>query len=278
MFADTSMLKLVELIRMSGVELGDYKIHCAIDNKRSEWRPLEQYYCGTFELGQSQQSQRNFECDNVLTLINLSNSRRWLYVGVYRVRGMKTAHGWNGFVYDLQRLPGLDHLDGRAIINFTKGFRASYLVGKRYEAELLVGEIRPEKMSIADFPGFNGVLLSYEMLQAVVRQDNPSWRTALSNVAGVYVISDLANGLQYVGSAYGGVGLWQRWSAYAATGHGGNRELRELLRDEGPSYANNFQFSIVEVCDINASSEFIISRECHWKDVLLSREFGYNHN
>jgi hypothetical protein len=32
------------------------------------------------------------------------------------------------------------------------------------------------------------------------------------------------------------------------------------------------------VCDINASSEYIISRECHWKDVLLSREFGYNHN
>lgn len=59
------MLKLVELIRMSGVDLGNYKIHCATDNKRSEWRPLEQYYCGTFELGQSQQSQKNFECDNL---------------------------------------------------------------------------------------------------------------------------------------------------------------------------------------------------------------------
>lgn len=272
------MLKLAELIRMSGVDLGDYKIHCATDNKRSEWRPLEQYYCGTFELGQSQQSQKNFECDNVLSLINLSNSRRWLYVGVYRVRGVRAARSGNGVVYDLCRLPGLDHLDGRAIISFPKDFRASYLVGQRHEADLIVEEIRPEKMSIADFPGFNGVLLTYEMLQSIVRQDNPSWRTALSNVAGVYVICDLVNGMQYVGSAYSGVGLWQRWAAYAANGHGGNKELKSLLRDKGPGYANNFQFSIVEVCDINASPDFIVSRECHWKKVLLSREFGYNYN
>jgi hypothetical protein len=70
------MLKLIDLIRRSGVDLGHYKIHCATDNKRSEWRPLEQYYCGTFELGQSQQAQKNFECDHVVSLINLSNSRR----------------------------------------------------------------------------------------------------------------------------------------------------------------------------------------------------------
>jgi hypothetical protein len=85
------MLKLAELIRMSGIDLGNYKIHCATDNKRSEWRPLERYYCGTFELGQSQQSQKNFECDNVLSLINIGNSRRWLYVGVYAVGGVKAA-------------------------------------------------------------------------------------------------------------------------------------------------------------------------------------------
>lgn len=272
------MLKLVELIRMSVANLANYKIHCATDNKRSDWRPLEQYYCGTFELGQSQQSQKNFECNNVLSLINLGNSRQWLYVGVYAVRGVEAAKDWDGFIYDLRRLPALGHLDGRVIVDFNKGFRASYLVGQRYESDLIVTEIRPEKMSIADFPGFNGVLLSLDMLKSIVRQDNPSWRTALSNISGVYVISDHSNGMQYVGSAYGGVGLWQRWSAYAATGHGGNKELRKLLREHGDSYANNFQYSIVEVCDINASSEYILSRECHWKSVLLSREFGYNYN
>lgn len=272
------MLKLVDLIEQSGVALGHFKIHCAVDNKRSDWRPLQAYFAGTFELGQSQQSQKNFECDSVISLINLSNSRRWLYVGTYRVNGVRDATGWNGFIYKLTRIPGLDHLDGRAIIDFPKTFRASYLIGEKHRDALIVSAIREEKLSIADFPGFNRVRLSYEMLASIVRQDNPSWRAALANIAGVYVIVDTKSGLQYVGSAYGGVGLWQRWTGYVNTGHGGNKELQDLLKKKGRDYAKNFHFSLLEVCDISASTEYVIERESHWKDVLMSREFGLNRN
>lgn len=272
------MLKLVDLIRLAGIDLGDYKIHCAIDNKRSSWRPLQAYFAGTFEIGQAQQSQKNFECSHVLSLINMSNSQRWLYVGAYRVDGVRPEGQRSGFIYDLKRLDGLEHLDGRTVVDFDKTFRASYLVGPKHEDNLIVHSIREERLSFADFPGFNAVRLSFQLLQAVIRQDNTSWRSALANIAGVYVIIDTETGRQYVGSAYGGVGLWQRWSAYAASGHGDNRELRTLLRDNGRDYANNFQFSLLEVCDINASSDFVISRESHWKDVLLSRKFGLNAN
>jgi hypothetical protein len=116
------------------------------------------------------------------------------------------------------------------------------------------------------------------MLCSIIRQDNPSWRAALANVAGVYVIVDRKTGMQYVGSAYGGIGLWQRWTTYAKTGHGRNKELRNLLKNNRDAYATNFQFSLIEVCDINASPDFIIARECHWKDVLMTREFGLNSN
>jgi hypothetical protein len=133
-----------------------------------------------------------------------------------------------------------------------------------------------EKLSIADFPGFNGVRLSFEMLASIIRQEIPSWRAAIANIAGVYVIVDRATGKQYVGCAYGGVGLWQRWTTYAKTGHGGNKKLRQLLKQKGIDYAQNFQFSLVEVCDINASDDYILSRESHWKDALLTREFGLN--
>ena len=272
------MLKLIDLIGLADIELGKYKIHCAIDNKRSAWRPLQAYFAGTFELGQSQQSQENFKCDHVLSLINLSNSCRWLYVGVYRVDGVREAKKRTGFDYDLSRLPGLEHLDGRTIIDFPKSFRASYLVGPKYKDDLIVNSIREERMSIAEFPGFNAVRLPFDLLQAVIRQDNHSWRSALANIAGVYVITDTETGRQYVGSAYGGVGLWQRWSAYAKSGHGGNKELRQLLRANGADYAKHFQFSLVEVCDINANPDYIISRESHWKDVLKTREFGLNAN
>src|SRR5262249_33127386 len=201
---------------------------------------------------------KHFECDHVLSLINLGNSKRWLFVGVYHVEGVQPAKGWAGFIYSLKRLPGLDHLEGRAIIDFPKSFRNSYLVGSNHEDQLIVNAIREERLSIADFPGFNGVRLSFEMLASIIRQDNPSWRGALANIAGVYLITDRVTGKQYVGSAYGGVGLWQRWSTYAKTGHGETKELKELLKQKGIEYARNLQFSLVEVCDINASNDYIL--------------------
>jgi hypothetical protein len=131
-------------------------------------------------------------------------------------------------------------------------------------------------MSIGDFPGFNSVLLSYRMLKTVVDESTPSWHTALANVAGVYVIVDTSDGRAYVGSAYGGGGIWQRWTAYAQTRHGGNRELQKLLEQKGIGHAERFQFSLLEVCDLNLSKEHVIGRESHWKNVLRSREFGLN--
>jgi hypothetical protein len=62
------------------------------------------------------------------------------------------------------------------------------------------------------------------------------------------------------------------------TGHGGNKELRDLLREKGDDYALNFLFTILEVIDLNESKEYITARECHWKDALLTRQYGYNSN
>jgi len=73
-------------------------------------------------------------------------------------------------------------------------------------------------------------------------------------------------------------GIWQRWLNYAKNGHGGNMELRALLRKKGVSHASLFQFSLLEVCDLNSSDDYVIERETHWKNVLLSREFGLNQN
>jgi hypothetical protein len=115
------MLRLIDLLRLSGVTLGDYKIHCATDNKDSGWYPLEAYFAGKFEEGQSLQSQKNFECDQIVSLINLGNSKRWLFVGVYRVDGVRAVTvkdwAWSGFRYSLRPLPGLEHLVGRAVVD-----------------------------------------------------------------------------------------------------------------------------------------------------------------
>ena len=195
-----------------------------------------------------------------------------------KVQKKGNRHNPDAYEYSTREIEGLDHLTGRAIVQFKKDFRASYLLGPKYEGALAVAAIRDQRLTVGDFPGFNSVLLSLAMLRIVVRESNPSWLAALANVSGVYVITDNTTGKHYVGSAYGGIGIWQRWSAYAKTGHGSNKELRQLIDQKRADHALQFQLSILEVCDLNASPEFIISRENHWKTVLRTREFGLNSN
>lgn len=271
------MLTLPDLIELSGVELQQYKIHCATG--KSPHCPLEAFFDGTFQQWQERQNQLNFQCDQVIGLIYLG-SAKWLFAGLYRVLGYQKGRPDkpSGYTYQTEPIAGLEHLDGRVVVHFDKKFRASYLRGRKYADQLIVDSLRPSRLTIGDFPGFNDVLLTFPMLRTIVREQNPSWRSALGNVAGVYLIVDNSSGLQYVGSAYGGVGIWQRWSNYAATQHGGNKELKALLKTEPNGHESNFQFSLLEVCDLNAGDDFIIGRETHWKSVLRTREFGLNAN
>lgn len=270
------MLKLMDILRLAGITLAHYKIHCATGFNPA---PLEAFFDGKFKQWQEQQNQKNFQCENILSLIHLGGDR-WLFAGVYAVEGVEPGT-WKSdpcFLYSTREVDGLDHLTGRAIVEFRKTFRASYLRGAKFADQLIIVEIRNQRMTIGDFPGYNSVLLSHRMLQTIVNEDNPSWRTALSNVAGVYLLTDRSDGRLYVGSAYGGEGIWQRWNAYAKTGHGGNKELVELLHEKGEGHAGQFQFSLLEVCDLGSSDNYVVEREVHWKEVLKTREFGLNKN
>lgn len=270
------MIRLIDLIRLAGVKIGKYKIHCATGYNPT---PLDAFYDGKFKEWQEYQNKRNFSCDNIISLIHLGGSD-WLFAGIYKVKGVRqrTNSEKTWFEYSTSEIPGVDHLTGRAIVVFNKNFRASYLNGERYVDQLIVKEIKAERQSIGDFPGYNKVCLPFRSLKTVVRQQLQTWRTALRNVAGVYLIADTTTGRQYVGSAYGDAGIWQRWCSYADNGHGGNKELRDLLKEEGETYAFNFLFTILEVIDVNASMEYVTDRECHWKDALLTRQYGYNCN
>ena len=272
------MIKLGELISLAGVKLANFKIHCAVPTGQPP-SPLEAYYDGKFQEWQENQNRKNFPCSHVLSLIQLGGDR-WLFAGVFSVHGVVPVQEGNAkwYRYSTTEVPGLEHLVGHAVVDFSKKFRQSYLKGPSYIDRLLVGEIRRTRQTIADFPGYRGVCISIRLLRTILRQDIPSWRTALSNVAGVYLVTDSQTGKHYVGSAYGDAGLWQRWCAYANCGHGGNKELMDLLAEKGADYAENFQFTILEVIDLNASLENVRSREAHWKDVLLTRQFGYNSN
>lgn len=84
-------------------------------------------------------------------------------------------------------------------------------------------------------------------------------------------------GQQYIGSAYGGEGIWQRWSYYANTGTGGNRELIRLLETD-PHYARHFRFSLLQSLPSNITQREIVRIEELYKEKFGSRAHGLNGN
>ncbi len=130
-------------------------------------------------------------------------------------------------------------------------------------------------MEIADaepirFPGFDTLVLEHPQLQAVVREHRyATWRTALSSVIGIYLITDTRDGRHYVGKADGADNILQRWNSYATNGHGNNVELKNL----NPS---TFRFSILRVFDPSTPEPIVNAAESHFKTALDSRRHGLN--
>ena len=130
-----------------------------------------------------------------------------------------------------------------------------------------IGDAQP-----VPFPGFDRLLLDYNRLQSVMREHRyAAWRTALSSVVGIYLITDTRDGRQYVGKADGAESIRQRWSAYATNGHGGNVELRGL----DPM---RFRFSVLRVFDPATPTREIDEAESHFKNALDTRRHGLNRN
>ncbi|WP_431689335.1 GIY-YIG nuclease family protein [Hahella sp. NBU794] len=272
------MFKLFDLLQLLSPTLSpaDCKLHMAVWNGKEH--PLDVFLAGDFEEWQRWQTKRNFERRFVVSLINIHGTDNWLFSGLYEQIGVEFKSEENCFYYDLGQVRDCAELSGRLVIRFSRNFRATYLLAERWSEDLFVSELKPERLTLSEFPGFKSVNLSKRELDCVIRQNIPSWKGALSSVSGVYVISDTMSGKLYVGSAYGEGGIWSRWSQYSSSGHGNNVELRALLNNFGAKSAEAFRFSILEVADVHANKNEVITRETHWKEVLLSRTHGYNSN
>ena len=113
-----------------------------------------------------------------------------------------------------------------------------------------------------------------------MRNDRPGWKAALENVKGVYLVTDTKTGRFYVGSAYGEQGVWSRWRNYADTGHGGNVELRKIVKSADLRYCRaNFRFALLEHRLSKTPDDVILAREEYWKRILRTRrDRGLNRN
>jgi hypothetical protein len=271
-------MRVFELLSVLNPEIRpkDTKIHLATPNKGSN--PLDVYLTGEFDEWQRWQNKKNFERKFVLSLIRMKDVNKWLFAGLHCSGYPKWYEEDQHYYYELTEDKRFEELNGRLVVSFHRPGRQPYLNAEKFHEHGIVSEILAEQLSIGEFPGFREVNLTFEELKIVVRKSVNSWRTALASVAGVYLISDTSSGDLYIGSAYGEGGIWQRWNAYVENGHGGNVELKKLLKKGGIEYANKFRYSILEIADVHALKNDILKRETHWKDILMSRAYGLNVN
>jgi hypothetical protein len=170
--------------------------------------------------------------------------------------------------YDLVETEHMAELRGRLVIGW-RSPRTWWMRANTAGAYPVAGIADAEPLP---FPGFDSLVLDYAHLQAVMREPRyTSWRTALASVIGVYLITDTRDGRQYVGKADGLENIRQRWSAYAANGHGGNKRL--IGRDP-----TSFRYSLLRVFDPSTPTSVVDKAESHYKTALGTRQHGLNGN
>ncbi len=251
----------------------EFKVHCG-RGSHDVFLPLRLFLQDQekYKVWQEEQTQKNFQRKFILSLIYWHKDE-WIFAGIYESLDVKeTPHGPSQYRYDTCLLDVGKELIGKLIVGFKKDFRASYLCLEKYIEELEVLEITRDVCKTI-FPGYDKVNVSWEDLAGLIETD--AWKTALSNQKGVYLITDTSNGKKYVGSATGDAMLLGRWRDYISNGHGGNEELKILPFEH---IQKCFKYSILEIFKSTTDDEVIVGRENWWKEVLMTKEFGYNAN
>ncbi|WP_138945654.1 GIY-YIG nuclease family protein [Plantibacter sp. M259] len=168
--------------------------------------------------------------------------------------------------FDVAQTAHLAELRGRLVVGWRspRTWRIHGTTAAPYSVKE-IADLAPEA-----FPGFDRLIIGFPKLQAVLSERRYApWRAALAVVIGVYLITDLRDGRQYVGKADGAEDILQRWSTYAFNGHGGNVELKPL----DPA---TFQFSLLRVFDPSTPPSVVNAAESHFRDALGTRKFGLN--
>lgn len=233
-----------------------------LNNRWLFWRTKTRY----FNVGQI-----------AICLLKLSEDK-WLLTTIKEVT--EEFNVLNGINYAGKELEKYSAFYGRVIIKYHKTSQQQGRYFADIKDELEVVQILPAVFDGDDFPGYDNVRLSYSQLETIITREKRDWVSALSNQKAVYLITDTNNGKLYVGSATGNNGmLLQRWTQYIKTGHGGNKELIDLVNENGFDYIKkNFQYSILENYNSKVDDNLILARESWWKETLQSRKFGYNAN
>ena len=280
------MLTVKEYLIASGLDVEPDDIKLVKHVKHELYVPFEeiikQNKFNQFQSEQNRLKKMFHNCKVLVSFIGLSNNQAELY-GVYKVNGFRdyTPKDYKksksimtreiknlkkSIWYELEEVEEYSDLRQRMIVQWksTRGW-----VQKK---DLDIYEVLPS-VKVIPFPGYQDVILTYNELKDIFANPraHKDWKAALEANAGIYRVVDMSTGAIYIGSAYGGEGIWGRWANYAKNGHGGNKQLK-------PLDPTNFQWSIVRTVSRSMSERDVIKIEGVEKLKHGSRVHGLNDN
>lgn len=212
-------------------------------------------------------------CDYIVSFIG-GERKRAVFLGVFKVGPHVERDG--KIYYELEQISEFSDLVDRLVIDWGNNAIAWHQWYHKQPKEVI--EILPSG-HVGNFPGLLQFVLDYSELKTLTANpdSNYEWYHHLSAVNGVYLILDTLTGVQYVGSANGEKGIWQRWCDYAKTKTGDNKLLKKLHEND-PDYCRHFRFSILQTLPSNITQAEIVKIESLYKEKLGSRVHGLNGN
>lgn len=274
------MIKLNDLLHLTDEQASKAKVKFNRDNGYDD--PIDIYKSNPDLINKQwlywRNKNRYFDVGQIAICLVKIRSEYWLLTTIDTV--VEELNVLNGINYKGTPLSEYQEYFGRTIIKFHKSFQTQGVNYSTIADELEVCQILPDTFDDDDFPGYDKVNLSYNQLKSILDRGKKDWIAALESQKAVYLITDTNNGKLYVGSATSSYGmLLQRWSNYVSNGHGGNRELKRIVDSESIEYVQSyFRYTILENYNSKVDDAVVLERESWWKNILLTRTFGYNDN
>ncbi len=268
-------IKLNDLLNLNNLENVKIRFNTMFDQN---WTPIEIYKNKNFETllnGHYWNYNKNKsykEGQITIGFIKIDpKDDLWLLFHIGEVT--KDLDKLNGVGYEYKELDHYNKYFGRLIVRYKNKVQTLIRKAESVIDECDIEQILPDTFDNDIFPGYDNINLSWDSLSRIINKEN--WKTALQNQKGVYLIIDTSNGKKYVGSAYGQDMILGRWMSYVKNGHGGNVGMKSLNFDHIKKY---FRYSILDIYKSSINDNVILERESWWKELLLSRTFGYNEN
>lgn len=220
-------------------------------------KPGKALFVGLYKIGASRP----------LTLKQFWEVPALLELRTFGMKGFVESDGRASILwFDLAPTDIYAHWKGKLVIGWPPPERSWWRRSHRNDIPVIA--VLEDSALDAEMPDWSHINLSWDELAVIPNR----WRSALTHWRGIYFVYDRSDSKGYVGSAYGSNNLLGRWENYAASGHGGNR----LLRERDPK---NFQFTILQRVSPDMGADDVIRLEASWKERLHTRfPAGLNDN